>query len=71
MAGNVYKYRAGTKAAAEQWCRYLQQAACGIREKPLPANLMSFEWYFWTTVFFVISFFSKEDFCFNRYGFIF
>jgi len=43
MAGNVYKYRAGTKAAAEQWCRYLQQAACGIREKPLPANLMSFE----------------------------
>lgn len=41
--GNVYKYRAGSKAAAEQWCRYLQQAACGIREKPLPANLMSFE----------------------------
>lgn len=41
--GNVYKYRAGSKTAAEQWCRHLQQASCGIREKPLPANLMSFE----------------------------
>ncbi|PSN39770.1 hypothetical protein C0J52_18554, partial [Blattella germanica] len=41
--GNVYKYRAGSKASAQQWCRHLQQAACGIKEKPLPANLMSFE----------------------------
>ncbi|KAJ9601213.1 hypothetical protein L9F63_000633, partial [Diploptera punctata] len=43
VRGNVYKYRAGTKIAAQQWCRHLQQAACGIKEKPLPANLMSFE----------------------------
>ncbi|XP_021942644.1 ras-specific guanine nucleotide-releasing factor RalGPS2 isoform X2 [Zootermopsis nevadensis] len=41
--GNVYKCRAGSKAAAQQWFRHLQQAACGIKEKPLPANLMSFE----------------------------
>ncbi|XP_068083654.1 ras-specific guanine nucleotide-releasing factor RalGPS1 isoform X2 [Anabrus simplex] len=41
--GNVYKYRAGSKSAAQNWCRVLQQAANGIREKPLPANLMSFE----------------------------
>ena len=44
VTGNVYKYRAGSKTAAQQWCRHLQQAACGIKEKPLPANLMSFEW---------------------------
>jgi hypothetical protein len=43
IAGNVYKYRAGSKAAAQQWCHHLQQAAYGIKEKPLPANLMSFE----------------------------
>jgi hypothetical protein len=43
FAGNVYKYRAGSRTAAQQWCRYLQQAACGVKEKPLPANLMSFE----------------------------
>ncbi|KAJ4431368.1 hypothetical protein ANN_19965 [Periplaneta americana] len=41
--GNVYKYRAGSKTAAQQWCRHLQQAACGIKQEPLPVNLMSFE----------------------------
>ncbi|KAG8233280.1 hypothetical protein J437_LFUL013624 [Ladona fulva] len=41
--GNVYKFRAGTKSAAIQWYRYLQQAITGNLEKPLPANLMSFE----------------------------
>ncbi|XP_069675084.1 ras-specific guanine nucleotide-releasing factor RalGPS2 isoform X2 [Periplaneta americana] len=43
IRGNVYKYRAGSKTAAQQWCRHLQQAACGIKQEPLPVNLMSFE----------------------------
>ncbi|KAK7873295.1 hypothetical protein R5R35_011358 [Gryllus longicercus] len=41
--GNVYKYRAGNKESAQSWYRVLQQAARGVKEKPLPANLMSFE----------------------------
>nr|CAD7397541.1 unnamed protein product [Timema poppensis] len=40
---NVYKYRAGSKLSAQQWCRRLEQAAKGVKDKPLPTNLMSFE----------------------------
>nr|CAD7585894.1 unnamed protein product [Timema genevievae] len=43
MRGNVYKYRAGSKLSAQQWCRRLEQAAKGLKDKPLPTNLMSFE----------------------------
>ncbi|XP_046391408.1 ras-specific guanine nucleotide-releasing factor RalGPS2 isoform X2 [Ischnura elegans] len=43
VRGNVYKFRAGTKSAAVQWCRYLKQAITGNLEKPPPVNLMSFE----------------------------
>nr|CAD7260323.1 unnamed protein product [Timema shepardi] len=43
LGGNVYKYRAGSKLSAQQWCRRLEQAAKGVKDKPLPTNLMSFE----------------------------
>ncbi|XP_071447008.1 ras-specific guanine nucleotide-releasing factor RalGPS1 isoform X2 [Hetaerina americana] len=43
VRGNVYKFRAGTKSAAVQWYRSLQQAITGKLEKPPPVNLMSFE----------------------------
>lgn len=42
-AGNVYKFRSGTKGSAIKWCRHLQELTMGSPEKPLPANLMSFE----------------------------
>ncbi|KAJ8959295.1 hypothetical protein NQ318_021981 [Aromia moschata] len=40
--GNIYKFRAGSRAAAERWFHYVQQAASG-GHSPLPSNLMSFE----------------------------
>lgn len=40
--GNVYKFQAGSRNAAEKWCKCLQEAS-GINEDPLPSNLMSFE----------------------------
>lgn len=42
FAENIYKFRAGSRTAAERWCCNLQQAANG-EEVPLPTNLMSFE----------------------------
>ncbi|XP_012254202.1 ras-specific guanine nucleotide-releasing factor RalGPS2 isoform X4 [Athalia rosae] len=42
--GNVYKFRAGSSEAAEQWLRELRATARGVTDKkPIPANLMSFE----------------------------
>lgn len=41
--GNIYKFRAGTRAQAERWTRVLQDLACATDHKPLPVNLMSFE----------------------------
>ncbi|XP_046733730.1 ras-specific guanine nucleotide-releasing factor RalGPS2 isoform X2 [Diprion similis] len=42
--GNVYKFRAGSTEAAEQWLRELRATARGATDrKPIPANLMSFE----------------------------
>ena len=43
VRGNVYKFRSGSKGAALKWCRHLQELSMGSPEKPLPANLMSFE----------------------------
>ncbi|KAL1518378.1 hypothetical protein ABEB36_002009 [Hypothenemus hampei] len=40
--GNMYKFRVGTKALAEKWCKHLQQASTGD-PTPLPSNLMTFE----------------------------
>ncbi|XP_044732913.1 ras-specific guanine nucleotide-releasing factor RalGPS1 isoform X2 [Chrysoperla carnea] len=40
---NVYKFRAGTKAKAEKWCRHIQLASSQTDQKPLPANLMLFD----------------------------
>ncbi|CAH1992491.1 unnamed protein product [Acanthoscelides obtectus] len=40
--GNIYKFRAGNRALAEKWYKYLQQA-CSGGEVALPSNLMSFE----------------------------
>lgn len=42
--GNVYKFRSGSKSLAFQWCRQLLKISGEGSEKPLPANLMSFEW---------------------------
>ncbi|KAL0280537.1 UNVERIFIED_CONTAM: hypothetical protein PYX00_001799 [Menopon gallinae] len=41
--GNVYKFRTGSRASTLQWCKQIQRIASGVPEKPLPANLMSFE----------------------------
>ncbi|XP_026292172.1 ras-specific guanine nucleotide-releasing factor RalGPS1 isoform X1 [Frankliniella occidentalis] len=43
VRGNVYKFRSGSKSTAIKWCRHLQELTIGSPEKPLPANLMSFE----------------------------
>ncbi|XP_065342458.1 ras-specific guanine nucleotide-releasing factor RalGPS1 isoform X2 [Cloeon dipterum] len=41
--GNVYKFKAPSRSEALKWYCYLQHAIKGGKEKPLPANLMSFE----------------------------
>ncbi|XP_034232230.1 ras-specific guanine nucleotide-releasing factor RalGPS1 isoform X3 [Thrips palmi] len=43
VRGNVYKFRSGTKGSANKWFRHLHELSIGSPEKPLPANLMSFE----------------------------
>ncbi|XP_059478247.1 ras-specific guanine nucleotide-releasing factor RalGPS2 isoform X3 [Neocloeon triangulifer] len=43
LRGNIYKLRASSRSEALKWYSSLQSAIRGGKEKPLPANLMSFE----------------------------
>lgn len=46
FAGNVYKFRALSHDSAEQWVKELRLTVRGetTGRKPIPTNLMSFEW---------------------------
>ena len=39
----MYKFRASSQAKAEEWVKHLHDAAVGLRVRPLPANLITFE----------------------------
>jgi len=42
-SGDMYKFRTSSQGKAEEWVKQLHDAAVGLRMRPLPANLMSFE----------------------------